>query len=64
MGIGAQLDRFAGKVERPPAFVMRMRVEWVYRLAREPRRLAKRYLLGNAAFLTRVVRQKLARRPR
>ena len=62
MGIGAQLDRFAGKVERPPSIVLRLRIEWVYRLLREPRRLAKRYLIGNAMFLLRVMRQKLERR--
>ena len=62
MGIGAQIDRFAGEVERPPQLVLDMRIEWLYRLAREPRRLAKRYVLGNATFLARIARQRLTGR--
>lgn len=60
IGVGALLDFIAGKVPRAPETVRRARLEWAYRLAVEPRRLARRYLLGNPAFLVRVVRQKLA----
>jgi alpha-1,3-mannosyltransferase len=36
-----------------------MRAEWLYRLAKEPRRLARRYLLGNPAFLARVAKTRI-----
>jgi UDP-N-acetyl-D-mannosaminuronic acid transferase (WecB/TagA/CpsF family) len=46
-------------VPRAPDLMRRMRLEWAFRLAQEPRRLAGRYLVGNATFLVRMVRQKL-----
>ena len=58
LGVGAMFDRFAGVVQRPPAIVLKLRVEWLYRLLREPRRLARRYLVGNGLFLWRVWKQK------
>ncbi|WP_082666367.1 WecB/TagA/CpsF family glycosyltransferase [Aureimonas sp. AU4] len=61
MGVGALLDFTAGKVARAPALVRRLRAEWVWRLLLEPRRLARRYIRGNPAFLLRVARQKIAR---
>jgi alpha-1,3-mannosyltransferase len=36
-----------------------MRLEWAFRLAQEPRRLAGRYIIGNVTFLAGMVRQKL-----
>ncbi|UJB20548.1 MULTISPECIES: WecB/TagA/CpsF family glycosyltransferase [Lysobacter] len=53
---GAILDFLAGRFPRAPMWVRRVRMEWLYRLAREPRRLWRRYLLGGAQFLSRVVR--------
>lgn len=55
--VGAFLDFTAGSVPRAPEAWRRMRLEWVFRLLQEPRRLAARYILGNVAFLTRVGRQ-------
>ncbi|MFZ2100251.1 MAG: WecB/TagA/CpsF family glycosyltransferase [Oricola sp.] len=60
MGIGALFDFTSGNVSRAPRWVRAMRGEWVYRLAREPRRLAGRYLLGNPVFLGHVFRWKIA----
>ncbi|GAA4029103.1 hypothetical protein GCM10022281_05290 [Sphingomonas rosea] len=57
--VGALLDFVAAKVPRAPSMIRRMRLEWAYRLAQEPRRLAGRYLLGNATFLAGMIRQKL-----
>lgn len=54
LGVGALFDFLAGNVRRAPEWVRRRRMEWVWRLAMEPRRLAKRYLVGNATFLTRA----------
>jgi N-acetylglucosaminyldiphosphoundecaprenol N-acetyl-beta-D-mannosaminyltransferase len=51
---GAILDFLGGKVERAPALFRRLGLEWLYRLALEPRRLFKRYVLGNPLFLCRT----------
>lgn len=59
--IGAYLDFAAGAVRRAPGLVQAMRIEWAYRLAQEPRRLAGRYLLGNFRFMLGVARDKLGR---
>ncbi|MGB5864861.1 MAG: WecB/TagA/CpsF family glycosyltransferase [Sulfitobacter sp.] len=57
MGVGAALDFFAGNVSRAPEWVRKVKCEWVWRLAMEPRRLAKRYLAGNPSFLARAAKQ-------
>jgi exopolysaccharide biosynthesis WecB/TagA/CpsF family protein len=57
-GVGALFDFLAGEVPRAPEALRRLRLEWLYRLMQEPGRLWKRYVLGNPAFLMRVLRQK------
>ncbi len=59
MSFGGLFDYYAGRVPRAPRWVREMGVEWVYRLIQEPRRLWRRYLLGNVVFLVRVFREKL-----
>ena len=54
IGVGAALDFLAGNVTRAPKIVRKVKSEWMWRLAQEPRRLAKRYLVGNATFLARA----------
>lgn len=61
-GIGALFDFLAGEVTRAPETFRTLRIEWVYRLWLEPRRLWRRYVVGNPAFLIRVLHQKLVRR--
>lgn len=56
LGVGALFDFYSGRVRRAPLLVRRIRMEWVFRLLREPRRLAGRYLKGNPLFLARVIR--------
>ncbi len=51
MGVGAMLDFHAGRVSRAPLILRKLGLEWIWRLAIEPHRMAKRYLLGNPAFL-------------
>ena len=64
MCVGAFFDFTAAAVPRAPGWVRAARAEWAYRLLREPRRMARRYLIGNITFLAAVVRQRLAsRRP-
>jgi exopolysaccharide biosynthesis WecB/TagA/CpsF family protein len=61
IGVGALFDYLAGRLARAPRWVRAARCEWVFRLFVEPRRLARRYLLGNPTFLWRAALS--ARRP-
>ncbi len=56
IGVGALFDFLAQRVPRAPLWMRRARLEWVYRLYREPRRLWRRYVVGNVEFLWRVAR--------
>lgn len=51
IGVGALLDFMSGTATRAPTWVRRMRGEWLYRMLREPRRLARRYSVDVARFL-------------
>ncbi len=51
MGVGGSFDVLAGKVLRAPIWVQKIGCEWMYRLGQEPRRMWKRYLYGNSAFI-------------
>jgi len=62
MGIGGALDILAGERRRAPRLLQRLGLEWGYRLAQDPRRLARRYLVGNSVFIWLVLRE-LAARP-
>jgi exopolysaccharide biosynthesis WecB/TagA/CpsF family protein len=62
IGVGALFDFLAGKVPRAPATMRRLRFEWLFRLAIEPRRLFKRYVIGNPAFVLRVLRERRMKR--
>jgi exopolysaccharide biosynthesis WecB/TagA/CpsF family protein len=59
IAVGALLDFMSGAVPRAPVLVRRLRMEWVYRLLLEPRRLFVRYVLGNPVFLLRVIKQRI-----
>lgn len=59
---GAILDFLGGGATRAPLWMRRLGVEWLYRLLREPRRLFKRYVLGNPLFLSRARRYAAATR--
>jgi len=56
IGVGALLDFLAGRVARAPLWLRVLRCEWLYRFLGEPRRLWRRYLVGNAQFLWRAAR--------
>jgi len=64
IGVGAAFDFHAGLVPQAPAWMQSAGMEWVYRLAREPRRLWKRYLRYNPRFVTGFARQWVMQRPR
>ncbi|MEF2552359.1 WecB/TagA/CpsF family glycosyltransferase [Aurantimonas sp. A2-1-M11] len=58
VGVGALFDFCAGNVSRAPKMIRRLRMEWVWRLALEPARLWRRYILGNPAFLLGILRDR------
>ena len=53
---GAIVDFLAGRTRRAPMFFQRLGLEWVWRLAQEPVRLFRRYVVGNPLFLWRVMK--------
>jgi exopolysaccharide biosynthesis WecB/TagA/CpsF family protein len=59
IGVGAYFDFTAKRIRRAPAWTNRAGVEWVFRLALEPRRMWRRYVLGNPLFLLRAGRERL-----
>lgn len=62
--VGALFDFVAEELPRAPKFLRRLRLEWFYRLAMEPRRMWRRYILGNPLFLLHVLWHKLSGRSR
>jgi alpha-1,3-mannosyltransferase len=59
-GVGALFDFLADDVARAPAWMRSARIEWIFRMLQEPRRLWRRYLVDMPVFLARVLRQWLA----
>lgn len=53
---GAIIDFLGGKTPRAPLWMQKAGLEWLFRLALEPRRLFQRYVIGNPLFLTRALR--------
>lgn len=53
--IGAVFDFFAGTVARAPLWWQRNGLEWLYRLLKEPRRMWRRYIIGNTLFLWNMI---------
>lgn len=56
--IGAVFDFFAGTAKRAPLWWQRHGLEWLYRLMKEPRRMWRRYILGNTLFLWNIINEK------
>lgn len=59
MGVGGLFDYYAGNIPRAPLWMRRSGLEWLFRLLQEPRRLARRYLVGNWVFMMRVIGDRL-----
>lgn len=59
IGVGALLNFQTGIERRAPIFWRRLRIEWLYRLLEDPRRLWRRYVIGNPVFLVRAMRYSL-----
>jgi N-acetylglucosaminyldiphosphoundecaprenol N-acetyl-beta-D-mannosaminyltransferase len=62
IGVGASLDFLTGRVRRAPAWMSHAGLEWLFRLAHEPRRLGRRYLVEDPAFIVIVARSRRAAR--
>jgi N-acetylglucosaminyldiphosphoundecaprenol N-acetyl-beta-D-mannosaminyltransferase len=60
--VGALFDYVSGRVPRAPHWMADHGLEWIFRLAIEPRRMWRRYLLGNPVFLWRVMGERQGRR--
>jgi N-acetylglucosaminyldiphosphoundecaprenol N-acetyl-beta-D-mannosaminyltransferase len=61
VGVGAAFDTLAGTISASPEWVHQAGLEWAWRLAKEPRRLWRRYFATNPRFLFLLLRQKFAR---
>lgn len=59
--IGAVFDFYAGTVKRAPLWWQEHSLEWLYRLLMEPRRMWRRYLIGNPLFLWNIMKEKMER---
>ena len=55
--IGAVFDFFAGTVERAPIWWQEHGLEWLYRLIKEPKRMWRRYIIGNTLFLWNMTKE-------
>jgi len=64
VGVGGSFDIVAGKTRRAPKWMQAVGLEWLYRLLQEPRRMFKRYLVGNTKFVLLVFRELLMKKRR
>ncbi|SDW21979.1 WecB/TagA/CpsF family glycosyltransferase [Aequorivita viscosa] len=61
MGVGGSFDVVAGKVKRAPVWMQNAGLEWFYRFLQEPKRMWKRYLVGNSKFIFLVLKERFSR---
>ena len=59
IGVGAGIDFAAGRIKRAPRLVRMFGLEWIIRFVKEPRRLWRRYLIGNLIFMLIIIRHRL-----
>ena len=59
MGVGGSFDVISGKVKRAPIWMQNIGLEWFYRFLQEPKRMWKRYLVGNTKFIWLVLKEYL-----
>jgi hypothetical protein len=61
IGVGGSFEIVGGIVPRAPLWTQKIGCEWLYRFSREPRRMWRRYLIGNLEFAAIVLRQRMRR---
>jgi N-acetylglucosaminyldiphosphoundecaprenol N-acetyl-beta-D-mannosaminyltransferase len=59
MGVGGTFDVIAGRTKRAPGWMQNIGMEWFYRFMQEPRRMWRRYLIGNSQFIWLVLKAKI-----
>ena len=59
--IGAVFEFFSGTVERAPLWWQKHGLEWAYRLIKEPKRMWRRYIIGNTLFLWNIFNEKISK---
>lgn len=59
MGVGGSFDVVSGLVKRAPVWMQNLGLEWFYRFLQEPKRMWKRYLIGNSKFIYLVLKEKI-----
>lgn len=62
VGVGGSFDIIAGRTRRAPQWMQRWGGEWLFRLFQEPRRMLRRYAVGNSKFIYYVIRELMAGR--
>jgi N-acetylglucosaminyldiphosphoundecaprenol N-acetyl-beta-D-mannosaminyltransferase len=58
IGVGGLFDFYSDRIPRAPVWMRELGLEWVYRLGCEPRRMWRRYIVGNLLFLARVMQER------
>jgi len=58
IGVGGLFDFYSGRIPRAPVWMRELGLEWVFRFYQEPRRMWRRYLIGNVQFVMRVLRER------
>lgn len=58
MGVGGSFDVISGNIPRAPIWMQKSNLEWLFRVFQEPKRLFKRYFIGNWLFVKKVFREK------
>ncbi len=64
LAVGGLFDFYSDRIARAPLWMRRLGIEWMARLYHEPKRMWRRYLIGNPLYLSRVLKQCVARRSR
>ena len=60
--VGAAFDFHSGRLRRAPSWMQRAGLEWLFRLAMDPRRLFRRYVVTNSKFVVLIVKEEISRR--
>lgn len=58
MGVGGSFDVISGNIPRAPKWMQKMSLEWLFRVLQEPKRLFKRYFIGNGRFIKAIYKEK------
>lgn len=62
MGVGGSFDVVSGKTKRAPLWMQNAGMEWFYRFLQEPKRMWKRYLVGNTKFIFLVLKERFLKK--